>query len=228
MTILKLSILISSLTFFGISTCYGQQNVIDKYHSNYEVGTIPDLDGFKKLQKYEMRMDSLIPEYDPLTRRGPFILNRSRIFLDMYENGIAQEKDSSYYPGLPTVCTCETTGDTTFIRFGIGFFGGFGFITKVYEGKFESSFFEYTDDVKPFKTDLSDTAFHSSVKVDNKYQKLILKDKLLHKYGQQITGLLYYRTDDYYKKNYSDSVDTVYMAGRVFFTCKTDGIRLSR
>jgi hypothetical protein len=85
---------------------------------------------------------------------------------------------------------------------------------------FKSSFYEYINDAKHFKLNPKDTISYSKIKVENKLQKLILDKKLTHKDGQQITGILYFTTNDYYMEDYPDEIDTVRVAGRVYFTCE--------
>jgi hypothetical protein len=103
----------------------------------------------------------------------------------------------------------------------VGFFGGIGFTIKIYENSFVSSYYEYTDDVRPYKVNLNDTAFYSSVTVDNRCQSLILDKEPSHKQGEQITGYLTYTTKEYYERKNVDRLDTIYVSGKIYFTCNT-------
>lgn len=217
----RLYTLILTIGLCGLYSCVGQQGILDDYVLTYDIGKIPGVESFMQLNKEEIQMDERYPIEDTLTSRGAFRKNRSRIFLDAIKNGEIQKKDSVYFTGLSTRCFCHTKTDTTFITMGLGYFGGFGFSIRIYQDKFESDFFEYIDDVKPYKTDLNDTAFYDQIRVDNKYQSLILDTKPIHEKGQQITGLLTYTTNEYYIRKYSNDLDTLYVTGKIYFTCKT-------
>lgn len=54
----------------------------------------------------------------------------------------------------------------------------------------------------------------------------MLDDKPTQKIGQQLTGLLNFTTENYYEKNQSHSLDTIYLKGKIFFTCQiTDKVK---
>jgi hypothetical protein len=206
--------------FLAITSGKCQELGINAYQKNYVVGEIQGLEGFMTLNEDELRMDSLFSAYGIGAERTSFKQNRGRIFMDSYRNGKIQAKDEAFIMGLPTPCDCSTRGDTTIVKIALGFFGGFGFTIKIYEDKFESSYFEYTDDVKPYKVNLEDTAFYSHVSVENKYQSLILDVQPSHKVGQQITGYFTFTSNDYYEKLYRDSLDSLYVSGKIYFSCK--------
>lgn len=211
---LFIAFLLYSFTF-----CYGQE-LSNQYNHTYKIGKIPDKDNFMKLNNDEIRMDSIIKE-NTVTGFGAFKINRSRIFADEYINEKKQQKDSSLNHGLAVPCQCYTNIDTLYVKMEIGFFGGFAFKIKIYGENFESGYLEYTDDVKPYKSDLKDTAFYSYAQIDNKFQYLIIQDKPTFKTGQQIMGFLAFTTNNYYEKTTLDLLNTVFLSGKIYFTCKT-------
>jgi len=233
----QIQTIIFLLLFFCLLTCKAQKKDDGKtLNITYNVGSITEINDFLKYNPDEIRFDSIYLAYDnvmdsikhadsnnkdnELIRKKDFRNNRSRIFMDLYNNGKAEPKDEEFNTGLPTPCECFTDKDTLFIRMGIGFFGGFGFNIEAFGKNFKSSFFNYIDDVKPYKTDLSDTSFYNFITIKNKYQYLILDKKPKFDAGQQLTGYLTYTTNDYYEQNYSNKFDTMFVTGKLFFTCK--------
>jgi hypothetical protein len=212
-------IMLVVLTVFIFSSCNEEKMNTKTYYENYKVGSIPDLKSFQTYNKSDKKMDKVSPTDQPSTGQLAFRNNRSRIFIDVYRNGKVQSKNSAFYEGLPTPCTCELGQDTISITVGLGLFGGLGFDIKVYADKFQSNFFEYTDDIKPYKTNLSDTAFSSQVYQNSKYQSLILDSKPTYKSGQQLTGLLTYTSNNFYEKISDTQLDTSYVTGKIYFTC---------
>src|SRR5688500_3781247 len=72
----------------------------------------------------------------------------------------------------------------------IGFFGGMGIEMKLFQNYFQSSYYLYIDDVKPYKYKLSDKDFTHELFLKSKFQSLILNEQPKFKSGQQITGYL--------------------------------------
>lgn len=211
--------LIVAFWLCGLTFCYGQEQS-SQYNDTYKVGQIPDTNNFSKLNIDEIRMDSIIKE-NTITGFGAFKINRSRIFADEFINEKKQLKDTSLNHGLAVPCQCYTKSDTLYIKMEIGFFGGFAFKIKIYGENFESGYLEYTDDVKPYKSNLNDTAFYSYAQVNNKFQYLIIQDKPTFTIGQQIMGLLTFTTNNYYEKTPPNSLNTIFLSGKIYFTCKT-------
>ena len=205
-------------------------------NKTYFVNTIPDIASFLNYNKSELRFDSIYHHYNFMMdslmkadstikgiasiRKTDFRNNRSRVYLDMFRNGKAEPKDSSYFSGFPTPCECFTSKDTLYIKMGLGFFGGFGFDIEVFGKQFQSSFYNYIDDVKPYKSDLNDTALFSYISVKNKYQYLILDKKPKFTSGQQLTGLLTYTSNNIYEQTFNNKYDTLFVTGKLYFTCK--------
>ena len=187
MNYFKLTVFI--LGIFSFSFCKGQTYDGKSYNQNYIISFIPDIDGFMKYNKLEIQQDSINARFDKamdtlmvkdsvqktsqLFGKKNYRYNRSRIFIDLNTNGIPDTKDSTYYLGLPTPCQCYTGNDTLFVKMGLGFFGGFGFNIAIFKNDFQSNFFEYTDDVKPYKYSLTDTASYSYITAKNKYHIII-------------------------------------------------------
>jgi hypothetical protein len=184
----------------------------------YNTGKIDPSEKFLDLNPAELHLDSL---YSDFKKGASFRENRSRIYLYAYINGELQKNsDSSFQKGLPAFCDCFTSADTLFISTGAGFFGGFGFFITIEKNSFESSFYEYIDDVKPYKSSLSDTAFTNVVHVKSKYQYLILERKPAFKPDDIVSGQLFYTTDPYYDDGNSTKLQEIYIEGKILFTCR--------
>ena len=164
----------------------------------------------------EKSFDSIQVTY----KQDSFRNNRGRIITNTYTNNSLVKNESAAYGSMAIPCDCVVEKDTVFVNMVIGFFGGFGYDIKIYKDSFQSSFFEYTDDVKPYKSNISDTAFTDFVTAKSKYQYLILDKTPAFQHGQQLTGLLTLTTNHYYNLA-GDKLDSTFVTGKVYFTCTT-------
>ncbi len=222
------------LIAFAILSCHKQQKDDGRtFNKEYIVGSIPSADKFSKLSKNEEEIDSSFNDYDKYTdslvssnpkykdviadTKRDFKNNRARTFMTYYTNGNPHKGDSV----LSFPCFCATQKDTLYVSMVIGFFGGDGFWIKLHDKDFESGYLTYTDDVKPYKTDLFDTAFYDLIEVKSKFQNLVIDRTPSFKAGQQLTGYLTFTSRNYYERNIGTRLDTVYVAGRLYFTCHT-------
>lgn len=211
------------LSFFLLFIClliirHLSEAQISQYNRMYTSGKIDPSEKFPDLSPAELRLDSVYSAFKPGT---PFRENRSRIYCYIYINGELQKNsDSCFQKGLPAFCDCFTSADTLFISTGAGFFGGFGFYITVEKNSFESSFYEYIDDVKPYKSNLSDTAFTNVIHVKNKYQYLIFEGKPAFKPDEVVIGQLFYTTKPYYEEDNSLNLRNIFVKGKIFFTCR--------
>jgi hypothetical protein len=219
------------------SFCSGQQDNEKTFNQTYQVDSIPNLNEFNIYNDIEKRMDSIYSVYDfkmdslfkadntrsqnSFLYKKDFRNNRSRIFLSSYTNDKLDNGEFSKRESLPMPCDCYTGNDTLYVSMVIGFFGGEGFEIKLFDNKFQSAFFEYIDDVKPYKSNLSDTAYTGYVTANSKYQTLIVNEKPTFKSGQQLTGFLTFTSNDYYILRSDDKLDSTYVTGKLYFTCKT-------
>lgn len=211
------------LFFITYFTCFGQENNI------YSIGKIPEMSSFLNINDIEKQMLPMFEEInfssDSLNQNGKFkkdfIHNRSRMFMNSYTDGKANPRDTSFHSGLPVPCTCTINHDSIFVYMNFGFFGGFGFDIIIAGNQFQSQFFEYTDDVKPYKLSMSDTLFSNFIKVDNVSQTLIFDKKPTFAIGQQITGYLTYSSSSYFEQITANSLENKYVSGSLYFTCKT-------
>lgn len=210
-TIIKyLQSIILSIALFGFFSSYGQEDSSRTFKQPYIVGSIPELKSFKKYTELEKRLD-----------KKDIRDNRGRIFLNLFINNEIIDVDSSFKTGFPTKCQCLIDNDTIFVNLGFGFFSGLGFNLEVFNDKFNGSFYQYTKDVKSYKSNLKDTSFYDYVVVENKYQYLIFSEKPTFLSGQKLTGYLTYTSNNYYQQNYDNQIDTNYVGGKLYFTCKT-------
>jgi hypothetical protein len=207
------------ITLVCLSSCHGQQKDNSRsYYKQYVVGSIPSADNFSKLNEFEEEMDSMFKDRKEtgLLQIRDFKNNRGRIFMTGYDNDIPHQGDSV----ISSICSCSIEKDTLYVDMSVGFFGGAGFPIKIFGKDFESSFFEYTDDAESYKTNPSDTASYGMISVKNKFQYLVIDKQPAFKPGQQLTGYLTFTSGNYYNKN-GTHLDTLYVAGRLYFTCHT-------
>jgi hypothetical protein len=213
-------------------SCGNKEIITNRYYENYKVGDIPDLNKFMVYTEEEKRLDSLSAVYqqtidsfhksslaaDEKTNNS-FIDNRSRLYLESYTNNIADGNNNDpQHIGQPMPCNCGMDKDTLFVNMGIGFFGGMGFSIKIFNSHFLANYFEYTDDVKPYKLNLADSST-DEISVPAKYQYLVLDKKPNFKPGQKLTGYLTVTTKPYYVRSVENKYDTSYVTGRIYFTC---------
>jgi hypothetical protein len=224
--------------------CKGQNDNGKIFNQLYFIDSIPGIHNFVTYNENEKRLDSIYNHYDHIVdslyhadtshskifplNKYDFRNNRSRIFMSSYTNDKQDKSDSSFIKGFPTFCDCFVDNDSLFITMGAGFFGGFGINVKIFQKKFMSDFYEYTDDVKPFKANLSDTTFDSFVTSKSKYQNLILNESPNFKTGQQISGYLTLTSNYYFEKKQDNKIDTHFVICQVYFTCKTKDKRKNK
>lgn len=210
-------------SFLSLLNCFGQKN------NTYTTGVIPGISDFMILNDIEKQM---IPMFDEINFRADslkqndsfkkdFKNNRSRVFMNSYSDGKVNPRDTAFHAGLPIPCDCSISKDSFFVYMNFGFFGGFGFNISVVGNKFQSRFFEYIDDVKPYKMSMSDTVFNNYIQVDNTTQSLIFDKKPTFAIGQQITGYLTYSSSTYFEQTTANSLENKYVSGYLYFTCKT-------
>ncbi len=210
-------------SFLSLLDCFGQKN------NTYTTGVIPGISDFMILNDIEKQMTSMFNEInfssDSLklndSFKKDFTNNRSRVFMNSYNNGKINPRDTAFHLGLPIPCDCTVSNDSMFVFMNFGFLGGFGFNIGVVGNKFQSQFFEYIDDVKPYKISISDTVFNNYIQVDNTTQSLILDKKPTFAIGQQITGFLTFSSSTYVEKTTANSLENKYVSGYSYFTCKT-------
>ena len=213
MTLQKLPYFFILLIF---CSCQGQTN---QYNLKYGVGQIDSLQTLSTLTSQEQQMDSLLQNITWFN--GAFRNNRSRIFLESFKNGQLQSGgDPGLATGLPAPCMCYIDKDTIYIKTWIGFFGAIGFGMKIYKDEFSSQFIIQIDQSDTYKVNLADKNFTGQAIVNSKYQKLVFMTRPSFKLDEQLTGVLEITTNNYYEKKY-DTVDTLSVKGKIYFTCKT-------
>lgn len=224
-----------SLAFSFLASCQGQVDKGDKYNTEFTVGNIPSVNDFLILNKSEKSLDSKFNSYDKsidslvkadtsqdfITTRD-FVNNRSRILLKEVSNGKENIKDEDKIEkdGFSTFCDCGVFKDTLFINSGIGFFGGVGISVKVFSKQFKSAFYEYIDDVKPYKLN-KNSEFTDNISIESKYQYLLFDSEPTNKEGQQLTGFLTLTSNDFFENRFGEKLDTNYVKAQLKFTCKT-------
>ena len=195
------------------------------YHKEFETGFVPGLQQFEVLNKQELGFDSMLMANAKIAgvemnHGSDFVHNRSRIYMDSDPHNKILGRDTG--PGKPIAmpCHCNLNGDTLQISMVVGFFGGAGFELQLYKDKFRSNFLLYTDDVKPYKAHLSDTAFSSEVRAESRFQFLVLDEKPAYKPNQQLTGYLTFTSNRFYELS-AGKLDSSYVIAKIYFTCNT-------
>lgn len=208
-----------------LCTCFfacQQPHAIGKQSNPYKVGKIPNHSSFLTLNEEEQNYAAAMPEDNALSGASAFQTNRSRIFFDkVYKNALAEELDSAALKAISLPCNCYLQDDTLKIHTGIGMMGGFGFNIILYKNQFQSNFYLYTDDVKPYKSHLTDTAFQSYALVTMKEADFVVDKQPDFVVGEQLSGFIAFTTHNFYEQLHSEKPDARYIVGRLYFTCKT-------
>jgi hypothetical protein len=206
---------ITTLVLFSFKS---EPKNVNRSDNSYVIGQIPGLDSFETYNDLDQRMVSI---GNSLVGQGGFKKNRSRIFMQTFLNGKQSSQDPAFYRGCPTPCYSKIENDTLKIKVGMGFFGGFGFEIKIYKDHFASNYFFYTDDVKPYKYNLSDKEFTDNLDLRNEVDSLILDEQPTFKPGQQLVGYLTFVSPVWYEKSVGEKMDASSIKGRIYFTCLT-------
>lgn len=214
------SILFSLSTVLLLISCNEVDQNESKLFKSPQIGQIPNEIRFETLTKKEKKMVEILSQDEPEKGKGAFINNRSRIFLKRYENGTIVKIDSSFTKGSPFPCNCLIEKDTTFINMSIGFMGGMSVSLKIHNDTFESYYFEYTDDVKPYKSNLN-SEFSDFVLVKSEFQNLIINQLPNQKLNQELKGYLSFSSKNYFESNITNKLDTISIVGKAYFKCKT-------
>lgn len=203
------------LFLFILGSCHQEDK--KQITDTYKTGKIENMQGFFRYNKMEKQMDSLLNDFDSRSQidKKDFKNNRARIFMDNYTN----ESD-----GFPAPCDCYLHHDTVTVKMGIGFFGGMGFLIHISGNRYDASYFEYTDDNKPYKASLTDPEFSNHVIARGKSGALFMEEAPGFRTEQQLTGLLEFESDNFYiRRGISPEslVDSMSVTGKIYFTCKT-------
>lgn len=181
------------------------------YNLNYEVCAIPEMEKFFELNEQEMKILKIRNENEVLD----FELNRSRIEIVKFN------KDTSKFS---TLCECYLSNDTIIFSSGTGFMGGLLFSGIITKDKFETEYYEYTDDNKPYRKSKNED-FKSSIFLSAKHQQLFLSEKPKFKIGEQITGKVNFSSEEFYFKDYRDSLKLKKVDIEAFLTCTLNEIK---
>ena len=188
------------------------------FNSTYEVGNVPGIDSLKVFTELENEIINSLRNDSP----NYFKNNRSRIIMRYYRNNVMVNGELSRYKSIPMPCDCATSKDTLYVNMTMGLFGGLGYNIKISRKHFESEFFEYTEDIKPFRANLNDTSSASFTNVKSKYQYLILNETPTFHEGQQLTGFLSMTSNTYYLLKDNTGFDSMFVLSKLHFTCITN------
>jgi hypothetical protein len=216
-------LLLLGIITISITACQPKSSTSSNFQ-HYKVGPIPNNQQFLSLNAEEQQLVLSIPDDNIRSGSGAFKNNRSRIYFDRVMNKGAEEKlDSSVIKELSLSCSCYLSNDTLKIHSGMGMMGGFGLYINVYQQQAISKFYIYTDDIKPYKSSLADTAFQSYALVSNQLSQLILDKKPNFEPGEQLSGLLSFKTLPIYERKTEDenTLESRTIEGRIHFTCKS-------
>lgn len=230
-----------------------------KSYQQYRVGNVPGIERFNTLTAREVRLDSLkkIHSEEKLQRIQdgsafvsgvsekdkqeaiqyekimaiPYRNNRSRYFMEQYVNHEPEKDLSEKSDMLTTECNCYLSDDTIKINMGIWVFGGFGFNLAINKKNFYSEFWYDLHENPAFKTVLTQKEMSDNILVGNNLQELILEKAPAFLLGEEVTGYMKFKTDNYFRSSeyksymasdmYSDArMDTLYMKGELYFKCQ--------
>jgi hypothetical protein len=211
------------------------------YHSKYEVGAIPGMDKFMKLDKQEEYMISMKDEMkkyrDSLLQNASaeeksslddleeddYRDNRARIY-DLSPDSLASsgKADSLAAPYGTLPCLCMLNKDTLQIQAGAGFFAGGGLTIRISGDTFQSGTYAWMESAggNIYRSSLSDT-FKRTLDAHARFQYLRLSEQPTFKPGQLLNGYLTMTTQDYWVKEYGDEVKKYTDKNKVLFRCKT-------
>ena len=159
--------------------------------------------------------------------------NRGRFDIDTYVNKI---KDTSSRNQMWTKTMCYLNSDSTIdIMTGNGIFGFESINIKIDKQHYYSKYYFDIGEEKIFKSSHSDSVLTNEIEVTNSVSSLKLNDNPTFESGEQLLGSLTFKTDDFLRDveydhllsmdNYEGNLfDEIYVAGTVFFTCKTKRI----
>jgi hypothetical protein len=215
-------LLIAFFVFTCFTSCKGQVNLEKEYNKNFVIKDFTNSKVFFTLTKNEKSLDSMFSRYDKrmdslllsihdslkhLFTKNDFINNRSRILFTEISNGIESRKDIEKIESdeIPSLCDCGLLKDTLFINSGVGFFGGAGLSIKIYNDEFKSSFYQYIDNVEPFKLSINSE----------------LDKQPDFKIGQHLTGLLTLTSNNFLVNRFGEKIDTNAVKVKMYFTCIT-------
>lgn len=182
-----------------------------EYTTRYYIDSIPNSIEFFKLDIEEKKLDSLNkiePQKDKFgLDKSEFIKNRSRLFMNKYWNNINQEineEGANTINFIPLFCSCEIKKDIISIETGWNYYGLVVFKTEVAKSTFQT------------KLKLNDET------IEMEYQKLILNTQPSFKIGQQLSGLLTYKTKKIIQSTTNTiETDQTHYDGKIYFTCIT-------
>ncbi|MBN8837071.1 MAG: hypothetical protein J0I09_07420 [Sphingobacteriia bacterium] len=157
--------------------------------------------------------------------------NRSKYYFNYFKNNKIDQETLKVLKNFTYIspCDCYLSNDTIKVSMGLGGFGFWGFSVEITKDKFNSQYFVGDVETKNYKTKLNDTLGYSIV-VKNDFQNLIINTKPNYTVGQNITGYLSFKTNNYYspsdKANYdiedkyiSKNMDKLYLKGSLYFKC---------
>lgn len=186
---------------------------------SYTIEEMPLSGSFFDLTQKELSLDSLLS--GRAATQGAFRENRSRMFLGASRNGSVRTPPDQPEEGFPMRCRCAVRNDTLLVSSGVGFFGGLALNFQFTQDSVTGTYFEYTDDVQPYKAHLSDTAWTGSVLVTAHVVHAILSAEPTFQSGQQLSGSVDFITAPYYERLSVGDVDTLMANGSMRFTCRT-------
>lgn len=103
----------------------------------------------------------------------------------------------------------------------VGLFSGMAVEIVLFKNNFQSFYTESTDNFKSLKYNLRDTALMDEITLRSKFQGLVLNEKPSFKAGQQLTGYLTFTSPLYFsKQEVGEPLDSCYVTGKAYFTCK--------
>ena len=182
----------------SIFSCEKEKRNENRYNTFYKVDTIPGGTSFQAFNRVKAKLEIILPWwwYDSLYQQ-----NRGRIFTHIASHGKVWYLGDTLL-GEPAICNCSVINDTLLIeipQIATDPRNGITTYIKVFKNRFITSFFYHNNNI-----------FFNS-----KFQSLILGTTPNFKVSGVNTGLLSFRSEDWWM-----SRDSFYYSGKIYFTCQ--------
>ncbi len=205
-----------AIVFLSCS-CSEKKSNVNINNEQYQIAEVPDFKSFQMLNKEEDNMNQVNSDSATMDFKN----NRFRLFLDFFNNRHQSASNSTSNNEFSSLCESRIDGDTLKIIMSAGFFSGVAVEIDIFKNNFQSFYDINNDNVKSLKYHLSDTNFADELTLRNKFQALTLSERPSFKAGQQLTGYLTFTSPVYFSKETDSPLDSNYVTGKVYFTCKT-------
>ena len=204
-------LLFLAVFIFSFTKCLCQINYDSTFNKNYIIDAIPNFKEFNEKKLSKKTYDSIMSYDKSFFDKNSF----SQVFL-----GVKDSSGKIISGIVPMFCLCSIKSNEILVD--VGLFPWLSFNIKIYEKDFDSKVSLVVDGGNPYKKDINDSKELNGIKLDSKYQNLILKTKPIFEEGKQMEGFLFFTSADYFE---TTNLNRVYsksnMKAKIYFKCKT-------